>query len=130
MRKANWILLAVMLSTGLFFGCGDEDPEIVTYSYEASDEAFRNPMKGYKRVRYINEQNFTIGEYVSTVSHIIRYTDLESSAGDTVQKIIDWSNNRWNGLAPRNVKVIPRVVIVNNPGEEYWPAGLGSGSLA
>ena len=117
--------------------------EQVMAGFEQSDEAFPNPMKGFKSRRFINSwfggwdawlnQTNPATEYVSVVGHLIRYTDLEMYESDTAQKIIDWSNKEWKDIEKRNVKVIPRVVIVNNPGkpeEEYWPQGLGSGDEA
>lgn len=98
--------------------------------FEPSDEAFANPMKGFRPSRHIPDTSFPTGEYVTTIHHLIKYNDLESSSGDTAQKIIDWSNRAWAGLEKNNIKIIPRIVIVNpsyGKNGEYWPEGLGSG---
>ena len=128
--KLFWIFAAALLSMSLVIGCdsGNENGnEMVRIRFEASDEAFPNPMKGFRPARYLNDASFPAGEYVSTVQHIIKYTDLEYSASDTARKIIDWSNIEWASLARNNVKVIPRVII-SYPGiGEFWPDGLGSG---
>jgi hypothetical protein len=57
------------------------------------------------------------------------------SADDTVQKIIDWSNAAWFGIENRNMKVIPRVVIVypdgpDNGDDGYWPEGLDHSDIS
>ena len=120
----------------LFFSCQSEtttdEPE-GNIAYSPSTEAFANPMKGFRKTRYLLESGYPSGEYLSTVQHMIRYTDLEQNESDTAQKIKDWSNIQWASLPQRNIKVIPRVVILypDGPdGGEYWPQGLGAGTLA
>ena len=137
MGKASrllWVCAAALLSMSLWTGCpvseDSQKGDMVTADFEPSDEAFANPMKGFRPGRFIGDSSFPTGEYVSTVHHNIRYTDLESSESDTAQKIIDWSNSAWAGLAQKNVKVIPRVVIWYPGIGEFWPDGLGSGDLA
>jgi len=95
-----------------------------------TDEAFSNPMKGFRSTQYLGQQ-LNIREYTSVFKHYIKYTDLEQYETDTAEKIIDWSNEAWRRLPERNVKVIPRVVIwyPNGPGggtHGYWPEGIPS----
>ena len=97
--------------------------------YEPSDEAFPNPMKGFRPARYLNATNFPTGEYVSTVHHLIKYNELESSASDTAQKIIDWSNRTWAGLERSNIKIIPRIIIANPGIGEFWPDDIDSSDI-
>ena len=117
-----------------FIGFHDDnqliDGDYVTIHYEPSDEAFANPMKGFRPARYVPDNSFPAGEYVSTIHHLIKYTDLENSPGDTAQKIIDWSNKTWAGLEQRNIKLIPRIIIVNpsyGANGQWWPQGLDTG---
>jgi hypothetical protein len=91
-----------------------------TYGYAETPEAFRNPMKGFRPTRYIGDPAFKDHEYASTYKQYIPYSALESSATDTVQKIKDWSDANWGTLRARNLKVIPRVVIVYPGTGEYW----------
>ena len=105
--------------------------EKITKTYTETDESFRNPMKGFKPTRYIHDGSFSnifnnYSEYVSIVQHVIKYTDLEATSADTVRKITDWSDTMWADLPGRNIKVIPRVVLVNDPGQEYWPGDLAN----
>jgi hypothetical protein len=108
---------------------------IATY-FEESEEAFPNPMKGFRPGVEPGEYDFREHEYARVYKHYVKYTDLERSKEDTVQKIIDWSNSAWAGLAERNIKVIPRVVlshpISNKPGafaNEFWPDDIPQPSL-
>jgi hypothetical protein len=93
---------------------------LISVTLVETPEAFRNPMKGFRPSRYIQDGAFPDGEYVSTYKHYIPYSALESSAADGVQKIKDWSDASWSGLRAQNRKVIPRVVIVYPGTGEYW----------
>ncbi|MCL2880037.1 MAG: DUF4832 domain-containing protein, partial [Treponema sp.] len=127
------LLLAACTSMLGFQQSGFIDGENITIRYEPSDEAFANPMKGFRPARYVPDTSFPTGVYVSTIQHLIKYTDLENSPDDTAQKIINWSNNAWKDLEKRNIKIIPRIVIVNpsyGANGEWWPQGLGSGDKA
>jgi Domain of unknown function (DUF4832) len=92
----------------------------MTVTLAETPEAFRNPMKGFRPSRYIQDTAFRDYEYTSTYKHYIPYSALESSAADSAQKIRDWSDANWSGLRARNLKVIPRVVIVYPGTGEYW----------
>jgi len=106
------------------------DGWLVTMDLFETDEAFQNPMKGFRSTRYLGQQ-LDIKEYTSVFKHYIKYTDLEENETDTAQKIIDWSDEVWKRLPERNLKVIPRVVIwyPNGPGggsHGYWAEGIPS----
>jgi hypothetical protein len=110
---------------------------LVSVNLSETTEAFRNPMKGFRPSRYIQDTAFPDGEYVSTYKHYVPYSALESSAADGAQKIKDWSDANWSGLRAQNRKVIPRVVIVYPGTGEYWgdlphdgtPAQWGTAAL-
>jgi hypothetical protein len=89
-----------------------------------TNEAFKNPMKGFRPTRYFADASFKPHEYASVYKHYIRYTDLESSAADTAARIVEWSNREWTGIEKENVKVIPRVVIYYPNQGEFWPDGV------
>ena len=89
-----------------------------------TNEAFKNPMKGFRPTRYVTDHSFKPHEYASVYKHYIRYTDLEDTAADTVTKIVEWSNREWAGIEKENVKVIPRVVIYYPKQGEFWPEGV------
>ncbi len=98
-----------------------------TITLTESSEAFKNPMKGFRPTRYIQDSAFPNHEYATVYKQYIKYTDLENNATDSVQKIKDWSNVAWAGIQNKNIKVIPRVLIVypDGPGGgQYWPAGV------
>lgn len=91
-----------------------------TVTLTETPEAFRNPMKGFRPSRYIQDTSFKDYEYTSTYKHYVPYSALESAAADSVQKIKDWSDANWGTLRAHNLKVIPRVVIVYPGTGEYW----------
>jgi predicted nucleic acid-binding Zn ribbon protein len=119
-------------------GAGEVSPDaLVSVMLAETPEAFRNPMKGFRPSRYIQDGAFPDGEYVSTYKHYVPYSALEGSAADGVQKIKDWSDTSWSGLRAQNRKVIPRVVIAYPGTGEYWgdlphdgtPAEWGTAAL-
>ena len=98
---------------------------------EETPEAFPNPIKGFRPVILPGLSLFEKHEYARVYKQYVRYTDLETTSQDTVQKIIDWSNRSWAGIEKQNIKMIPRVVLTfprtNQPGSniyEYWPGDI------
>ncbi len=102
--------------TGASGGAGPS----LTVTLAETSEAFPNPLKGFRPSRYIQDTSFKSYEYTSTYKQYIPYSALESSASDSVQKIKDWSNANWAELRAKNLKVIPRVVLVYPGTGEYW----------
>ncbi|USX25342.1 DUF4832 domain-containing protein [Oxalobacteraceae bacterium OTU3CINTB1] len=115
------------LALVFFFQSPQALAQQTTINLAESSEAFKNPMKGFRPTRYIQDSTFPSHEYATVYKQYIKYTDLENNATDSVQKIKDWSNVAWAGIENKNIKVIPRVIIVypNGPGGgQYWPAGI------
>ena len=114
---------------------GAASGETITVTLTETDEAFANPIKGFAPARHIGVAAFAPHEYATVYKHYIKYTDLEISPDDTAQKIIDWSNAAWAGIEKRNVKVVPRVVIVypngpDNGDDGYWAEGYDTSDFA
>ena len=101
----------------------------ITVTLQETPEAFKNPFKGFRPTRFMNDTSFSNHEYGTVFKHYIKYTDLEHAATDSVQKIKDWSNVAWAGIETQNKKVIPRVFIVYPNGGEYWPQGVPHGDV-
>ncbi|QGQ98780.1 DUF4832 domain-containing protein [Paenibacillus psychroresistens] len=96
----------------------------ITVNPLETSEAFKNPNMGFRPSVYIGSNTFPDKEYTSIYKQYIRYTDLENFASDSVQKIKDWSNTAWAGIEARNIKVVPRVVIVYPNTGEFWADGI------
>jgi hypothetical protein len=112
------------------------DNEYTVSYFDETDEAFPNPMKGFRPGIGPGSNSFQLHEYGRVYRQYVKYSDLEASEGDTVQRIIDWSNRSWAGIERRNIKVIPRVVLTyptnNQPGalsNNYWPDDIPQKSL-
>jgi len=134
LMKAFTMLLSCVLLTGgplsaplLHSASAAAGP--VTVNLTETPEAFKNPLKGFRPTRFLNDTGFSNQEYATVFKHYIKYTDLENAASDSVQKIKDWSNAAWAGIESQNKKVIPRVVIVYPNGGEYWPQGVPHGDV-
>ena len=126
-------LLAIVLAVGaVSWPVKEANASVGTLTVNLSEtsEAFKNPNMGFRPSVYIGSTNFPDKEYTSIYKQYIPYTDLENLASDSVQKIKDWSNTAWAGLEDRNLKVVPRVVIVYPNVGEYWPDGIPHGDPA
>ena len=121
----NYLLIVLFL---LFAGSlAVRAQDMVTIYPNEYPNALRNPLKGFR----VNLSDADDSQYIYTsiVRDYIRWNQIENSASDGVQKIIDFCNQRWEGLEEMNIKVIPRVYLDwdSNPGNEYWPADLTDG---
>ena len=63
---------------------------------------------GYDKVR--DEYPYPYG---SIIKEYMQWNMLENNESDGVDKIIAYSNHRWQGVEDINVKVIPRIYIMD-----------------
>jgi chitodextrinase len=133
--KAFTVLLSFALLTGgsfvgPFLNVASAAVGPISVNLTETQEAYKNPFKGFRPTRFMNDTSFSNHEYGTVFKHYIKYTDLENAASDSVQKIKDWSNTAWAGIESQNKKVIPRVFIVYPNGGEFWPQGVPHGDVA
>jgi len=126
LKIINSLVIGIMFFT-FFFGC--ESASKITVQLEETSEAFKNPLIGFRPTWRFEEEISTEHEYAAVYKHYIKYTDLEEKPDDSFQKIINWCNKAWAGIEDKNIKVMPRVVIVYPNGPDggssgYWPEGL------
>lgn len=105
--------------------------------------AFRNPMKGFREFFQpgVDKKRSTYPwPYGSMIKEYMQWNMIEDDAEDGVDKIIAYSNHRWQGVEGQNMKIIPRVYLVwvepwhggrpkdlNNPDDltgTHWPKGI------
>jgi Domain of unknown function (DUF4832) len=95
----------------------------VTVVPAVSDQAFRNPLKGFRP---------DLGDshpYGATLRQYVKWNDIENNASDGVDKIRSYSNAKWKDLPATGAKVIPRVYL-DFPGVgTYWPADMSTGDF-
>lgn len=125
------IFIVCLFTSAFCLSCKDEDhgvlPPIegggsvevkdgkVTVNPAEFTYAIRNPMKGlreffgpgYDKVR--SEYPYPYG---SLIKEYMQWNMLEDKADDGIDKIIAYSNHRWEGVEDINVKIIPRIYIV------------------
>lgn len=126
-KSIGFCLLLAVLGTGCAKDDGEHFPDtgstgsttvengvvkVVPYEYY---QAFRNPMKGFreffgpgidkKRDEYPYPYGTLIKEYM-------QWNMMENVESDGVDKVIAYSNHRWEGVEDMNVKVVPRPFIV------------------
>ncbi|NMB73558.1 MAG: DUF4832 domain-containing protein [Myxococcales bacterium] len=91
---------------------------------EYYDGALRNPLKG------ITTRGVYAHEW-ATLAHVyIRWNEIEDDESDGIDKIISVCNQKFSGVAERNVKVIPRVYLHWDGSSTYWPADLTTGDYS
>lgn len=123
-RKLLWIVLT--LCTGTATAQSGPEPVIhegwVTVFPREFQGAINNPLKGFRE--------YKAHGYGLLVRRYIGWNELEVGAGDTVDRIIAYTNKitviegkRFEDL---NVKLVPRVYLdwEGRPGRQYWPADL------
>lgn len=141
MRRSS-LLLAILLAILSLGACSfPKGMEQVTLSeYEP---AFRNPMKGLREFfdpgQDLRREDYPY-PYGSMIKEYMPWDKMENLEGDGVDKVIAYSNHRWQGVEDMNMKVIPRPFIIwvepwhgghpADPGFEddmdgwHWPSDL------
>ncbi len=86
--------------------------KVAPYEYY---NAFRNPMKGLREYfgpGYDRKRAEYPYPYGTLIKEYMQWNMMENTASDGVDKVIEYSNHRWEGVEDINVKVIPRPYIV------------------
>lgn len=116
MKFLKYILTIIFVFS--IFLLAAQQGEIVTVIPQVYENALRNPMKGFTT---INVNNHPWG----TLSHTyIRWNEIENHESDGIEKIINYCNQRWEGVAANNRKIIPRVYLHWDGDQKYWPADM------
>ena len=81
--------------------------KVVPYEYY---QAFRNPMKGFREFfgpgidKKRSEYPYPYG---SLIKEYMQWNMMENIESDGVDKVIAYSDHRWEGVEDMNVKVVP-----------------------
>lgn len=122
------------------------DGDRVVVNPKAYEGAFQNPLKGFRDFFSpgvdVKRATYPL-PFGSMVKEYMQWNKLESSESDGVDKIISYSNHRWQGVEAMNVKVIPRVFLewpeedgVQDPNipddirGRHWPADMQDGDYS
>ena len=81
---------------------------VVTVTPERSDEAFANPLKGF---RVDLDRTGMRHEFAGVACKYVYWNELEAEAGDDVAKIRAASDRLFAPLKGTHVKVVPRVIL-------------------
>jgi len=95
----------------------------VTVFPEEYENAFANPLKGFRSSRD------TEHEYGTLIKYYIGWNELENSASDGVEKIIEVCDEKWRGIEWKNIKFIPRVYLAYPGQASGWPADMTEGDF-
>ena len=91
--------------------------------------AFANPLKGFRPHLPSPDGGSGLGldnPLVTLARHYLRWNQIEDSATDGVDRILEFCHPRWAGVEKRNLKIIPRVYLYW-PDHYFWPRDLRPG---
>lgn len=111
-----------------FLITGNAQPDSVRITPLEFEGALNNPLKGF---RY-NTDKLGNYPYDAIARTYIKWNELERNSKDGLDRILHVSNQKWNGLAENNTKVIPRVYLDwdSKTGNEYWPEDMETGDYS
>ena len=109
----------------------------VTVRPEIYAGGLRNPLKGFiPQLVEVKRKTPPPLEFVTLTRHCIKWCDIENDISDGVEKIRAYCDREWEGLAERNIKVVPRVYLQwsspkwsKKPCDWWacWPADMTAG---
>ena len=119
---------ALVAAPGIALPATPEKSRLITICPREYAGGFANPLKGFRPD--IPSDGGT-GEgldnpLVTVVRHYIRWNEIENSAEDGVDKILEFCSAKWAGIEKRNQKINPRVYL-HWPGKFYSPADMNPG---
>ena len=117
-RAATAFSLAVCCAmAGAPSAGGETLCRVVPQPYE---RALRNPLKGFTTLNARRDH-----EWATLAHHYIRWNEIENAEGDGIEQIRAFCDEKWEGFAEKNMKVIPRVYLHwSGEDRKYWPADM------
>ena len=100
-----------------------KDESYITLYPEEYEHAIKNPLKGFRAKKPDHEYSTLIKTY-------FKWSDLENSASDGMNKIKEACDERWHGYARNNVKAIPRVYLDWPGQDDGWPDDMEPGNYS
>ena len=85
---------------------------LVKNTFQESDEAFSNPLKGF-------DSRSALNPYTTLARMDIRWNDIENSVDDGVDKLIKYADDNFLPFQRRGIKLIVRIIGCW-PQAEYW----------
>ncbi|WP_372948986.1 DUF4832 domain-containing protein [Mariniphaga sp.] len=110
-------LVTILIFIFYTFEVSAQNDEVIIQP-EEYDRALRNPLKGF------TTNNISDHPWGTLAHTYFKWNELENHESDGIEKIISVSNQRWNTVAAKNIKVIPRVYLHWDGDKKYWPADM------
>ena len=95
----------------------------VTIYPEEYGRAIRNPLMGFRSS--LEKKH----EYATLVKTYIRWNEIENTASDGVEKIMQVCDSKWLGGEEQNIKFIPRVYLAWPRRASGWPSDMTEGDF-
>lgn len=104
------------------------DAQMFTVNPIEYPSALRNPLKGF---RPLTKDALAEEKRFATITHsYFKWNELENRESDTVERIRDLCDVRWEGVEEKGIKVIPSIYLDFNEEEKYWPADMRTGDYS
>ena len=103
--------VALVAAPQIALSATTEKTRLITIRPREYAGAFANPLKGF-RPDIVSDGGTGEGldnPLVTVVRHYIRWNQIENSATDGVEKILEFCNAKWAGIEKRHTKIITRV---------------------
>ena len=124
--EKNKILFAIIF---MFFAfpVHAQNEAVVTLKPKEFEGALNNPLKGFRPG--LNTAKSGNHPYSLVVREYIKWNEIERNENDSIEQIIKFCNQKWSGVANKNIKIIPRVYLDWDEivGNEYWPKDMKTG---
>ena len=105
-------------------GSLEQMSEQLTFTYKETDEAFPNPMKGFRSDFNQFQVVYDKCEYGRVYKKFFAYNDIEPDASYGVKRIEDRTNYYLKGIENSNIKIVPRVEMSARNNLEFWPTDI------
>ena len=118
-----WVFCLLLVSMGNAQG---DSIKLTPLEYQ---HALNNPLKGF---RYSSVGSGNKYPYNTIIRQYIKWNEIERNAEDGLDRILEYSDQKWKEAAQNNMKVIPRVYLDwdSKPGNEYWPEDMVTGDYS
>lgn len=114
-KHKHFIVILFLFITFVADAQNEAEITVIPKEYKS---ALRNPLMGF------TTRGIYSHPWATTAHTYFRWNELENNETDRIDKIIRVCNEKWNDVASKNVKVIPRVYLHWDGDQKYWPADM------
>lgn len=118
-------LCIAAVASAITCGAAHASSPVVAVRPQPYAGAIANPLAGFMLGDPADAQ-----EWATLARTYIKWSDIEETESDGLDKILAHCDARWSSLASRGIKAVPRVYLNWPPDQDYWPADMATGDFA